>query len=91
MDELNIRLGGGLTRCFSSHHVYDILYLEDKLVCQVNSLTKSHACIRDLEDQVWDAGEALQQYRCTRERLEKAEEELRAVLEATQHDIRKKK
>ena len=59
-------------------------------MCQANSLTKSQAHIRDLEDQAWDVGEALRQHRCARERAEKMEEELRAMLKATQHDIRKK-
>ena len=51
MDKFNIRLGDQLIGHFSLQHVYDILYLEDKLVCQESSLTKSHACICDLEDQ----------------------------------------
>ena len=89
MDKFNTRLGGRLIGCLSLQHVYDILYLEDKLACQVSSLTKSRACIRDLEDQARDAGEALQQHRSARERAEKSTEELRVALDAAQEDLRK--
>ena len=70
--------------------MYDVLYLEDSLVCQMNLLSKNRAHVRDLEDQVRDAGEDLRQHRCARERAEKVKEELRATLEAAQHDIKKK-
>ena len=82
MDKFNIQLGGRLIGCFSWQHVYDILYLEDKLVCQESSLTKSRACIRDLEDQARDTGEALWQHRSAQERVEKSAEELRIALDA---------
>ena len=81
MDKFNIRLGGRLTGCFSLQHVYDILYLEDKLVCQASSLTKSRMRVRDLEDQARDAGEALRQHRSAKKRAEKSTEELCAALD----------
>ena len=71
--------------------MYDILYLEDSLVCQANLLSKKRACIRDLEDQARDVGEALRQQRSAWKRAEKMEEELRAVLMPAQHEIRKKR
>ena len=58
-------------------------------MCQASSLTKSRVHVRDLKDQVWNIGEALRHHRCTKKRVEKIEEELRAVLEVVQHDIRK--
>ena len=59
-------------------------------MCQASSLTKSHAHVRDLEDQARDVGKALRQYRYAWERAEKSTEELHVALDAAQEDLRKK-